>query len=85
VYDRNRWTAIPWPETLPSEEIQFDRILLPEALITKNKNEIAGTAGPNRIREIELKNGIYSLTLTHDSTDVILAFNATTGALIAQK
>jgi len=83
VYDRNRWTAIPWNATLPSEEIQFDRILLPEELINQSRNEIAGTVGPNSIREIELKNGIYSLTLTEGSTERILAFNATSGALIA--
>lgn len=83
VYDRNRWTAIPWNSTLPSEEIQFDRILLPEELINQSRNEIMGTAGPTGIREIELKNGIYSLTLKVGSTDRILTFNATTGALIA--
>jgi hypothetical protein len=83
VYDQNRWTAIPWTATLPSDEIQFDRILLPQELINQRRDQIAGTAGPDRIRELELKNGIYSLTLTHGSTDRILAFNATTGALIA--
>lgn len=84
VYNRNRWTTIPWNATLPSEEIPFDRILLPEELINQSRNEIAGTAGPNGIREIELKNGIYSLTVKEGSKDRILAFNATTGALIAQ-
>lgn len=83
VYDRNRWTAIPWTAPLPSEEIQFDRILLPEKLINQSRTDIAGTAGQNRIREIELKNGIYSLTLSEAGTDRILSFNATTGALIA--
>lgn len=83
VYDRNRWTAIPWNVTFPSEAIQFDRILLPEDLINQNSNEIAGTAGSNGIREIELKNGIYLLTITAGSSDRILAFNATTGVLIA--
>ncbi|MDP3563980.1 MAG: hypothetical protein Q8R70_05775 [Methanoregula sp.] len=83
VYARSRWTTIPWTATLPSEEIRFNGILLPEDLINQSREQIAGTAGPDRIREIELKNGIYSLTLTQGSTDRVLAFNATTGALIA--
>ena len=83
VYERNRWTVIPWTATLPSEEIPFEKILLPDELISQNRNEISGTTGASGIREIELKNGIYSLTLTGGSTDLILAFNATTGVLIA--
>jgi len=83
VYERNRWTVIPWTATLPSEEIPFEKILLPDELIGQNRNEISGTTMASGIREIELKNGIYSLTLTEGNTDLILAFNATTGVLIA--
>jgi len=83
IYDRNHWTAIPWAATLPSEEIRFDQILVPEELINQSRNEIAGTTGKNSIQEIELKNGIYSIILTEGSSDRILAFNATTGGLIA--
>lgn len=83
VYEQNRWTIIQWPATLPSEEIPFDSIVFPEDLIRKNGNLINGSAGPSTIREIELKNGIYSLTLTSESANTILVFNATTGVLIA--
>ncbi len=83
VYERNRWTVIPWTATLPAEEIPFEKILLPDELISQNGNLISGTTAANDIREIELKNGIYSLTLTGGNTDRIIAFNATTGVLIA--
>jgi hypothetical protein len=85
VYYQNRWTVIPWTAPLPTEEVLFERILLPDELINQSRNVIAGTAGSNHIREIELKDGIYSLTLSEGGTDRVLVFDATTGALIEQK
>ena len=84
VYEQKPLDGYSMDCTLSSpKRYKFDRILLPEDLINQNRNEIAGTAGSNNIREIELKNGIYTLTLTEGSTERILAFNATTGVLIA--
>ena len=83
VYERNRWTTIPWNAKIPAEEIKFNNILLPQDLINQSRDEIMGTSGSGTIRVIELNNGIYTLTINEGSADRILAFNATTGALNA--
>lgn len=83
VYERNRWTTVPWNAKITSEEIKFKNILLPQELINQSRNEIRGTTGSGTIRVIELNNGIYTLTITEGNTERILAFNATTGALNA--
>jgi hypothetical protein len=60
VYERNRWTTIPWNTKIPAEEIKFNNILLPQDLINQSRDEIRGTSGSGTIRVIELNNGIYS-------------------------
>ena len=85
IYEKSGWTVFPRSNsTLPSEEIVVDRIISPGNLFTINKAIIASTSSstnPER-RDLELQEGIYTLTLYSGSKGRILTFNATTGALI---
>jgi hypothetical protein len=83
IYDRTGWTTIA-NATLPSEEIVLDNIVSPDFLFKKNKEIISGNPSPAIPErwDIELQRGIYKLTITSGSSNRILSFNATTGALI---
>jgi hypothetical protein len=84
VYDRTGWTVFPW-STVITEKIALDQIVTPGTLFARNKATINGPsqAVPER-RDLELQQGIYTLTIYSGNTNRILTFNATTGALITQ-
>jgi hypothetical protein len=84
VYDRTGWTVFPW-STRITEKIALDRIVPPGTLFARNKAVINGPTQtvPER-RDLELQQGIYTLTIYSGNTNRILTFNATTGALITQ-
>ena len=84
IYQQGGWIQIPWNASLPSEEIDVDRIVSPGRLFSQNNAVILGNHSriiPER-RDLDLEEGIYTLTITSNSTVRILAFNATTGELI---
>ena len=86
AYDGKSWITIPWNAPLDLEEITVDSIVSPARLFSQNTAVIVRSpppADPER-RDLELKQGIYTLTITSGSTSRILTFNATTGELIAQ-
>jgi hypothetical protein len=85
IYDRNGWTDMSLSNSaLPSEEIILDNVMPPNKLFAENKAAIQGNspASSPAIRELELKEGKYTLTITSGSTVKVIKFNATTGALI---
>ena len=85
VYDRTGWTVFPWSTRIP-EKIAVDHMVSPNTLFARNKAVIVtnpSQAGSER-RDLELQQGIYTLTIYSGSTYRILTFNATTGALITQ-
>jgi hypothetical protein len=84
AYDRSGWIQIPWNAPSLSEEIDVDRIVSPARLFSENAAVILGNPSstiPDR-KDLELKQGIYTLTITSGNTSRILMFNATTGRLI---
>jgi len=86
IYDKSGWTVFPRSNTtLPSAEIVVDHIVSPGNLLTRNKAVILSTSSPAipERRDLELQEGIYTLTLYSGSKGRILTFDANTGALIA--
>jgi hypothetical protein len=84
AYDQSGLIKILWDAPPGSEEIAVDNILSPALLFSQNKAVIfvnPSNTIPER-RDLELKQGIYILTITSGSTSRILTFNATTGELI---
>ena len=86
MYDRAGWKIIPWNATLPSEEINLDKVVSPSTLFIQNKKVVFSSSSPSvqERRDLVLKEGVYTLTITSGSTSRILTFNATSGALIIQ-
>jgi len=86
AYDGKIWVTIPWNAPLDLEEIPVDSIVSPAQLFSQNTAVIVRSPPPADpvLRELELKQGIYTLTIASGNTSRILAFNATTGELIAQ-
>jgi hypothetical protein len=86
AYDHSGWVTLPWNVPPGLEEIRDDSMVSPERLFSQNAAVIIGNpppAVPER-RDLELKQGVYTLTIVSDSTTRILSFNATTGELIPQ-
>jgi hypothetical protein len=84
VYDRTGWTVFPW-STVITEKIALDQIVTPGTLFANNKATITGSSHTvTERRDLELQKGVYTLTIYSGSTNRILTFNATTGALITQ-
>jgi len=81
VYDRSGWTIIPLDNDISAGEIDLDRVVSPTALFDQNKIQSSSSVIPAQ-RDIELKNGIYKVTITSGSTSEILMFNATTGSAV---
>ncbi|MFA5347513.1 MAG: hypothetical protein WC294_05210 [Methanoregula sp.] len=86
AYDRSGWTTLPWNAPLYLEEISIDSIVSPARLFSQNTAVVIGNPPPTipERRDLELKQGIYTLTITSGSTTRILTFNATTGELITK-
>jgi len=84
AYGPGGWIKIPYNISFPSEEIDVGKIVPPGRLFSQNNAVILGN--PSRTiserRDLDLKQGIYTLTIASDSTVRTLAFNATTGELI---
>ncbi len=84
VYDRTGWTVFPW-STVITEKIALNQIVTPGILFANNKATITSPSQTvAERRDLELQQGIYTLTIYSGSTNRILTFNATTGALITQ-
>lgn len=84
AYDQSGWIKILWNAPLGSEEIAVDSIVSPARLFSQNTAVIfvnSSNTIPER-RDLELKQGIYTLTITSGSMGRILTFNASTGELI---
>ncbi len=85
-YTRTGWKIIPLNTTFPSEKIMFDSIVSPGTLFDQNKDKIfseSSSSIPER-RDLELKQGVYTLTISSGDSNRKLLFNATTGELIAR-
>ena len=84
AYGPGGWIKIPYRTSFPSEEIDVGKIVPPGRLFSQNNAVILSNPSktvPER-RDLDLKQGIYTLTMTSDSTVRTLTFNATTGELI---
>ena len=85
VYSGTGWRVIPWIITPLPQEILTDRIVPPGNLFAQNQAIIIGDSSraPAERRDLELKDGVYTVTITSGNSPRILTFNASTGALIA--
>jgi hypothetical protein len=86
MYDRAGWKIIPWNATLPPEEIILNQVVSPNTLFIKNKEVIFGASSPSiqERRDLVLKQGVYTLTITSENSSRVLSFNAISGALITK-
>jgi len=84
AYDQSGWIKILWDAPPGSEEIEVDNIVSPAQLFRQNAAIIFINPSNKSSdkRDLELKQGVYTLTITSGSTSRILTFNATTGELI---
>ncbi len=84
MLDRTGWKVIPWNATLPSEEIVLDQVVPTGTLFSNNKDALSNTTSTSMStsRNLVLKQGVYTLTITSGNESRTLTFNATTGALI---
>ena len=84
VYERDRWTVIPWNLTRSKEIVTMDTIVSPSDLFDKNGPQILekGRLSSAQTRSIELRGNVYTLTFKSANASIIMTFDAATGALI---
>jgi hypothetical protein len=84
VFDASGWTDIPYSGALPAAPIIPSDIISPGRLLTMNNALILGdsaSASPEQ-RDLDLRNGTYTISITSGSTSRVMMFNATTGDAI---
>jgi hypothetical protein len=84
-YKDQNFKEYPWNEKIISKPILIDEIIMPGKLFALRPlymNDILGETGIIR-KEIQLENGIYTLTITKNSPDEYL-FNAYSGEIISK-
>jgi hypothetical protein len=84
VFDRHGSSVIPWNVTDATEDINTDAIISPSVLFSQSRSIILrnGSFSSAQARDIELTGTVYTLTITSATTQTVMRFNATTGALI---
>jgi hypothetical protein len=85
VYTNNEWKRMAWGAPLPEEEIILQNVTPPEALYEQQsaligeKMRLYGTEESN----LELKEGVYTITVASNTAMSMLTFDAGTGELIS--
>lgn len=84
IYDSSGWTIIAWDKTISADEIDVANIVTPDILFDQNKIQILknSPASIPVMRDIELKNGTYTIMITSGNTAETLRFNANTGVAL---
>ena len=85
IYDKFGESVTNWTRGYSAEEIFPDKIVPPAALVDKNRATIFRTSRSmtTESRKLELTGGNYTMVITGQNSTRILAFDATTGALIS--
>jgi hypothetical protein len=84
VIDASGWTDIPYSGKFPEEPVIPSAIISPGRLFTMNNDLILGDSATALAeqRDLDLRNGTYTISVTSGSTSRIMMFNATTGDAI---
>jgi hypothetical protein len=83
AYDQSGLTRIPWNAPPFSSEIDVDNIVPPNSLFSQNSAIILSNPSPIERQDLELSQGTYTLTITSETQERVLTFNATTGKVIS--
>jgi hypothetical protein len=80
-FEGETWTEIPWNARLPQQQITTDKIVYPGVLFSKNSKTILAdpSTSASEIRDLDLRDGSYSLTIVSGGSTRYLTFNAATG------
>lgn len=80
IFNRKGWTDIPWSGPLPDQQVYVDAIFPLSRLFKDNRDSLV--LSPASQWQVELYNGTYWISVTDPTATRVLAYNATTGALI---
>ncbi|MDD1672971.1 MAG: hypothetical protein LUP99_01000 [Methanomicrobiales archaeon] len=85
VYDRESWRQVSWGESFTSPYITFDQILLPTEIYDTNSQTIENTMNANGVKDsdIDLSDGVYTISIRSSNGLSQLRYNATTGELLS--
>lgn len=84
IFDRSGWTILPWNAVITADPIVFDTIVSPDVVLNQNGIQRCenATSCDKVQKDIELKKGVYTLTMISAEGEKTLMFNATTGVAI---
>ena len=81
IYSNTGINMIPWEKSIQYSEIVPEKIVRPADLIKSHKLMISDLQYPV-LDEMELSNGVYTLTNNSGKTSISFKFNAVTGATL---
>ena len=84
IYDYSGWTIAPWNASVSAKEINLETIQSPETVLEQTESAVLKDSPTEQIsqRDIELKDDVYTITLTSGTTTRSVRINATTGAAL---
>ena len=86
IYDRESWRQIAWGEPFTSPVITFDQMILPTQIYGVNNQSIEEMMNSNGVQEseIDLSDGVYTVSIRTSTGLSQLRYNASTGELLSQ-
>jgi hypothetical protein len=85
VYDRESWSQIAWKEAFTQKMITFDNIALPSQIYQANQKKIGDimNASGTEVSNMDLSDGIYTISIPSSTGLSMIRFNASTGELLS--
>lgn len=85
IYDQEIWHQVTWGESFTSPGLSFQQVLLPTELYQNNQETIEDTMNRNGVEEseLDLTDGMYTISVHTPTGLSLLRFNATTGESIS--
>jgi hypothetical protein len=86
VYDKERWNQMAWGEAFPQEPITFENITLPTQIYETHQKTIGDVMNASEAdtSEVDLSNGVYTISIRSSTGLSMIRFNASTGELLSQ-
>jgi hypothetical protein len=86
VYDRETWNQIAWGEAFSQEIITFENLTLPSQIYQTNQKTIEDIMNANgaEVSDMDLSDGVYTISIPSSTGLSMIRFNASTGELLSQ-
>ncbi len=85
IYDKESWSQMAWGEAFPQEPIILENISQPTQIYETNQKTIGDVMNASEAdtSEVDLSNGVYTISVRSSTGLSMIRFNASTGELLS--